>query len=124
MIFILIFFELIANIIAVIYFNKAIKFMKNKIDSNKVLMYLCIQLTILEIYIILYPISYPDKWSTLRSNGPQYCTALAILAITFLLGVMVSLKYIKLRDISYLISGLVCSLISGLGFILYLLHFF
>ena len=112
------------NIIIFIYFAYKDSKRKEKISNDRALMYICIFLTLLEIYIILYPISNPDKWSTLRSNEPQYCTALIMLLITFLIGVVVSLKYIKLRDISYLISGVVCSLIYGTGFILYLLHFF
>jgi membrane-associated HD superfamily phosphohydrolase len=116
-------FSLFLGIIIFIYFSYKDSKQKKKINSDKILMYLCIYLTILELYIILYPISFPNKWSMLRSNELQYCATLVMLLITFLFGLVVSLKYIKLRDISYLISGVVCSLIYGTGFILYLYHF-
>lgn len=119
----LIIVELLANLIFFILINKAIKQMKNRIDIHKVIMYLCIQLTILEIYFVLYPLLNPSKWVSLRSNELVYILTIIVFILTFFIGLITSLKFIKFKDASYLISGFACLLISSTGFILYLYHF-
>jgi membrane-associated HD superfamily phosphohydrolase len=114
-------FYIILLLIILYFLGKSVMLPKDKFNYFNVFHYVYLYTIVIIIYLIIDPLIFSDRWNKLQRS--THISVIYIFLLFFIVSLYTSLIYKKIRNLPFLISGIICSIISIIGFFLYLLHF-